>query len=165
MTQRAQTTRQRIPTRECNVCVASASISSELEPAPRIMPPTPNCEHGSTSLWRQAPLDEELALLHKELGMDPEPRDRQPTQGNPTRGTASGAITAWLSSSHGLAHQHRRLGDERATRALTSMPMPTLTLTPRRSLGGRCRISPQHPCCCATVQRRRPPRSDGCASN
>jgi hypothetical protein len=28
-------------------------------------------------------LDEELALLHQELGMDPEPRDRQPSHDVP----------------------------------------------------------------------------------
>jgi hypothetical protein len=34
-TRRARTTRHHDPRRECNVCVASASSSSELEPAPR----------------------------------------------------------------------------------------------------------------------------------
>jgi hypothetical protein len=75
-TRRAQTTRQRDSTRECNVCVASASSSSAPEPAPR---------HHAADAQRRArldelaeakrQLDEELALLHQELGMDPEPRD------------------------------------------------------------------------------------------
>jgi hypothetical protein len=76
-TRRAQNTRQRDSTRECNVCVASASSSSKPEPAPR---------HHAVDAQRRArldelaeakrQLDEELALLHQELGMDPEPRDR-----------------------------------------------------------------------------------------
>jgi hypothetical protein len=48
-TQRTQTTRQRDPTRECNVCVASASRSSKLEPAPR---------HRTADAQRRARLDE-----------------------------------------------------------------------------------------------------------
>jgi hypothetical protein len=34
-TQRARTARHHDPTRECNVCVATASSSSKSEPAPR----------------------------------------------------------------------------------------------------------------------------------
>jgi hypothetical protein len=81
-TRRAQTTRRQDPTRECNVCVAFFSSSSEPEPAPR---------HRGADAQRRArldelaearrQLDEELALLHQELGMDAEPRDQQPTQG------------------------------------------------------------------------------------
>jgi hypothetical protein len=62
--------------RECNVCVASLSSSSEPEPAPR---------HRGADAYRCArldelaearrQLDEELALLHQELSMDAEPRD------------------------------------------------------------------------------------------
>jgi hypothetical protein len=76
MTQKAQTTRRHDPMRECNVCVVSASSSSEPEPAPR---------HRNTDAQRRARLDEltearrqlneKLALLHQELGMDAEPRD------------------------------------------------------------------------------------------
>jgi hypothetical protein len=76
-TQRARTTRQHDPTRECNVCVASASSSSEPESAPR------NCIADAQRRARldelaeaRRQLDEELALLHQELGMDAEPRDR-----------------------------------------------------------------------------------------
>jgi hypothetical protein len=57
--------------------VASASSSSEPEPTPR---------HRAADAQRRAwldeltearrQLDEELALLHQELGMDAEPRDR-----------------------------------------------------------------------------------------
>jgi hypothetical protein len=35
MLRRTPTTRQRDPTRECNVCMASASSGSDLEPTPR----------------------------------------------------------------------------------------------------------------------------------
>jgi hypothetical protein len=66
---------------ECNVCVASASRSSDPEPTPR---------HRATKDQRQAQLDElakakrqlneELDILHQELGLDPEPCDRQPAQ-------------------------------------------------------------------------------------
>jgi hypothetical protein len=81
MTRRARTTRQRDPTWEYNVCVASASSSSEPEPVPR---------HRAADAQQQAwldelaeakrQLDEELGLLDQELGMDPEPHDRQPAQ-------------------------------------------------------------------------------------
>jgi hypothetical protein len=75
-TRRARTSRQCDPTQECNVCVASASSSSEPETAP--------CHRTSDAQRWARPneltedkrqLDEELALLHQELGMDPEPRD------------------------------------------------------------------------------------------
>jgi hypothetical protein len=81
MTRRELTMRQHDPTRECNVCVASASSSSELEPAP--------CHRTAVAQqWARLDelaearrqLDEELTLLHQELGMDAEPRDRRPAQ-------------------------------------------------------------------------------------
>jgi hypothetical protein len=85
-TRRARTTRRHDPTRECNVCVASTSRSSEPEPAPH---------HSAANAQRRArldelaearhQLDEELALLYQELGMDAEPRDRQPAQDIPVR--------------------------------------------------------------------------------
>jgi hypothetical protein len=66
--------------------VASASSSSEPEPAP--------C-HRAADAQRQArldeladarcQLDEELALLHQELGMDAEPHDRRPAQDIPVQ--------------------------------------------------------------------------------
>jgi hypothetical protein len=72
--------------RECNVCMASTSSSSEPKPAPR---------HHAADAQRRArldelaeakcQLDEELALLHQELGMDPEPRDQQPAQDVPVQ--------------------------------------------------------------------------------
>jgi hypothetical protein len=78
-TRRARTTRRHDPTRECNICVASSSSSSEPEPVPR------HCDSDAqrrarldelTEARRQ--LDEELALLRQELGVDAEPRDRRP---------------------------------------------------------------------------------------
>jgi hypothetical protein len=78
-TRRAQTARRHDPTRECNICVASTSSSFESEPAPR---------HHNVDGQRRAWLDElaearrqlneEVALLHEELGMDAEPHDRRP---------------------------------------------------------------------------------------
>jgi hypothetical protein len=68
--------RQHDPTWECNVGMASASSSFELEPAPR--------HRATDAQWRvrldelaevRPQLDEELALLHQELGMDAEPRN------------------------------------------------------------------------------------------
>jgi hypothetical protein len=76
-TRRARTTRRHNPTRESNVCKASASSSSELEPAPR--------HRATDAQWRvrldelaeaRRQLDEELTLLHQELGMEAEPLDR-----------------------------------------------------------------------------------------
>jgi hypothetical protein len=57
---------------ECNVYMASASSSSEPEPA---------LYHRAAD----AQLDEELAPLHQELGMDAEPRDRRPAQDIPVQ--------------------------------------------------------------------------------
>jgi hypothetical protein len=86
MTRRARTTRRHDPTRECKVFVASASSSYEPKPAPR---------HRVADAQRRAwldeleearrQLDEELALLHQELGMDAEHRDRRPAQDIPVQ--------------------------------------------------------------------------------
>jgi hypothetical protein len=66
--------------------MASTSSSSDPESAPR---------HRATDAQRRAQLDElaeakrqideELDILHQELGMDPEPRDRQPSQDVPVQ--------------------------------------------------------------------------------
>jgi hypothetical protein len=82
----ARTTRQHDPTRECNDCVASASSSSEPKPEPR---------HRGTDAQQQVrldklaearhQLDEELALLRQELGVEAEHRDRQPVQDVPVQ--------------------------------------------------------------------------------
>jgi hypothetical protein len=79
------TTTWRAPTarhhahKECNVCVAPASSSSESEHAPR---------HRGADAQRRArldelaearrQLDEELVLLHQELGTNTDTHDRQP---------------------------------------------------------------------------------------
>jgi hypothetical protein len=64
--------------------VASASSSSEPEPAPR--------HRTADAQWwarfdelveARRQLDEELAILHQELGMDVEPRDRRLVQDIP----------------------------------------------------------------------------------
>jgi hypothetical protein len=78
--------RQRDPTWECNVCMASASSSYESEPAP--------CHHTANAQRRawldelaeaRRQLDKELAILHQKLGMDPKPRNRQPAQDVPVQ--------------------------------------------------------------------------------
>jgi hypothetical protein len=83
-TRRAQTMRHHDPTRECNVCMASSSSSSEPKPAPR--------HRGADDQRRvrldelaeaRHQLDEELALLRQELSVDAKPRNRQPTQDVP----------------------------------------------------------------------------------
>jgi hypothetical protein len=66
--------------------VTLASSSSEPKPAPH---------HCAADAQRRArldelkeaksQLDEELAFIHQELGMDPEPRDRQPAQDIPVQ--------------------------------------------------------------------------------
>jgi hypothetical protein len=85
-TRRARTTRRHDPTQECNVCMASASSSSEPESAP--------LHRAADAQWRaqldelteaRRQLDEELALPHQELGMDAEPHDRRPVQDIPER--------------------------------------------------------------------------------
>jgi hypothetical protein len=77
-TRRARTARHHDPTGEGNICVATASSSSESEPTP--------CHRGADD-QRRARLDElaearrwlyeERALLHRELSLDAEPRERQ----------------------------------------------------------------------------------------
>jgi hypothetical protein len=80
-TRRVPTAQRHAPTRECNICVAPASSGSESEHAPR---------HRGADAQRRARLDElaearrqlddELVLLHRELGIGAEPRDRRPAQ-------------------------------------------------------------------------------------
>jgi hypothetical protein len=98
-TRRARTTRWHDATRECNVCVASASSSSEPEPAPH---------HRAAD----AQLDEELGLLHQELGMDAEPRDRRPAQDIPVQEEPREGNGKWC--------EHRSTADQPHGRA----PMP-----------------------------------------
>jgi hypothetical protein len=83
-TRRTPAAQRRDPTRECNICVAPASSSSESEHAP--------CHRGADAERRarldelaeaRRHLDEELVLLHQELSADAEPRDRQPAQSVP----------------------------------------------------------------------------------
>jgi hypothetical protein len=162
--QRAQTTRQHDPTRECNVCGASASSSSESEPAP--------C-HGTANARRRArldelaevrrQLDEELALLHQELGMDAEPHNRRPAQDIPVQ----------------EGHRERN-SDRRERRPATDQPHGRAPTPPahapardnnRRAYEGvnvdvnADRTLPLRPCCCAAARRQRPPRSDECVNN
>jgi hypothetical protein len=167
-TRRARTTRRCDPTRECNVCVASASSSSELEPAPR---------HRNADAQRRAQLDElaearrqlneELALIHQELGMDAEPRDRRPVQDDPVQGEPREGNDD-RRERRPAADQPRR-ADRRATttdaptRARTSTPTSTLTLC--HFSGMHLRTLPQRQCCCAAARSPRPPRSDGCATS
>jgi hypothetical protein len=88
-TRRAQTARRHDPARECNVCVATASSSSESEPAPRHCD-VDDQQHARLDELAEArrQLDEELALLHRELGVEAEPRERQPAQGVLVQGQA-----------------------------------------------------------------------------
>jgi hypothetical protein len=106
-TRRTPTTWPHDPTRECNVCVASASRSSDPESAPR---------HCATNSQRRArldklaeakhQLDEEMAILHWELGQDLEPRDRQPTQMVPVQEQPCEGSGAWQER-HPAAEQPR----------------------------------------------------------
>jgi hypothetical protein len=163
--------------------VASASSSSEPEPAPR---------HRAANAQRRARLDElaedkrqlneELALLHQELGwtqslaIDNLHRTLL-CRSSSVRGMASAGSATRLPNNHGPARRCHQPVDEHATttdaptRALTSTPMstptptPTPTLKPHHSSSGRRRTSPRQQCCCAAARRWRPPRSDVCASN
>jgi hypothetical protein len=162
--QRARTARCHDPTRECNVCVATASSSSESEPAPH---------HRGADDQRRArlnelsearrQLDEELALLHRELGVEAKRRERQPAQGMLVQGqahegnddrrpmqdvpvqdeprgrTATGASADQLQSSRVVAH----LRSPRACRSPTTIdtPMKARMPTPTHHLSscGRTR--------------------------
>jgi hypothetical protein len=76
MTQRAQTAQHHDPTRECNICVATASSSSESESAPRHRCADDQRRARLDELTKERrQLDEEQTLLHQELGMDAEPRE------------------------------------------------------------------------------------------
>jgi hypothetical protein len=134
-TQRARTTRQHDPTRECNVCVASASSSSKPEPAPRHRAADAQRRARLDKLveaWRQ--LDEELALLHQELGMDAEPRDRRPAQDVPVQEQPREA------NGDRREHRHTTTTDP-PTRARMSTPTPMLT--PHRSSGRHRKTLPR----------------------
>jgi hypothetical protein len=121
--------------------VALASSSSDPEPAPR---------HRATEAQRRArldelvearrQLDEEMAILHRELGQDPDPRDRQAVQmvlvqEQPREGNCESA--AQPSNNLGPATRCRWPKDvcltmtDEPTRAQMSTPTPTLM--PRRS--------------------------------
>jgi hypothetical protein len=135
--------------------MATASSSSEPEPAPL---------HRGADAQRRArldelaearrQLDEELSLLHQELGMDV-PVQREPHEGNDDRRECRPA-----------ADQH---ADRRVTttdvpmRARTSTQTPTLMLC--HFSGGCLRTLPPWPCCCAAARSLQPPRSDECASS
>jgi hypothetical protein len=160
-TRGTRTTRRHDPTRECNVCMASSSSSSEPEPASR--------HHGADDQRRawldelaeaRRQLEEELALLRQELGVDAEPRDRQPAQdipvqGEPPRGMATGASTARLQTSRMTAHLRRRHVGQSST--TTDAPMEarmstrTPTLTLRHFSGGRLKTLPLRTCYCAAA--------------
>jgi hypothetical protein len=139
-TPRAQTTRRHDPTRECNVCVASALRSSEPEPAPR---------HRAADAQRRArlnelaearlQLDEELALLHQELAWMPSLaigglHKTSPCRRSTMRGMETGVSAVRLVISYTVAHQRHR----RAGRHATTTDAPTRA-THRHSSGERRR--------------------------
>jgi hypothetical protein len=156
--------------------VASTSSSFEPEPAPH---------HRVADAQRRArldelaeakrQLDEELAILHQELGMNPEPRDRQPAQDVPVqeqpregyskrreRRPAAAQPRARAPTPHARGRtrdndRHTNEGTNVDTNADTDANAPPLF---RRALQNIAR----QPCCTA-VRRRRPPWSDGCASS
>jgi hypothetical protein len=158
----------RDPTRECNVCVASALSSSNPEPVPR---------HRTIDAQRRArldklvetrrQLDEELAILHWELGQDTEPRERQPTplparrwsrcRSSHVRGPKSDSSVVLLPNNLEFVPRRCRPEDvpvtmtDAPTRVRTSTPTPMVM--PCYSSGGRHRTSPLQPCCCVAVQR------------
>jgi hypothetical protein len=139
-TPRARTTRRHDPTRECNVCVASTSRSSESELAPR--------HHAADAQRRvrldelaeaRLQLDEELALLHQELAWMPSLatgglHNTSPCRRSTMRGVETGVSAVWLVISRTAAHQRRR----RAGRHVTTTDAPTRE-THRHSSGERRR--------------------------
>jgi hypothetical protein len=75
-TRRARTAQRHDPTRECNVCVATAPSSSESEPAPHHRgADDQRCARLDELAEGRRQLDEELALLHRELDVEAEPRE------------------------------------------------------------------------------------------
>jgi hypothetical protein len=190
MTRRACTARHHDPTRECNVYVDTASSSSESEPAP--------CHHSADDQWRarlhelvkaRRQLDEELDLLHRELSVEPEPRERQPTEGVLVQGQARDGngdrhpvrdvfVQCEPREENGNQRERRPVADQPRGRAPTlpparrrpttidapmkvRMPMPTHHF----SSGGRPRTWPMRPCCCVATRSPQPPRSSVCWSS
>jgi hypothetical protein len=96
------------------MCVASASSSSESESAP--------CHRGADTQWRarldelveaRRQLDEELAILHQELGMDASPVTDDlhrtfPCRRDPARGTTTDVSVVRLPTSRTAVHQRHR---------------------------------------------------------
>jgi hypothetical protein len=186
-TQSTPTAQHHDPTRECNVCVAPASSSSESEHAPH---------HRGANAQRQARLDElaearrklddELVLFHQELDTDAEPRDRQPAQSVPVQGNGDRRL-AWdvpvqgepdnvndnrrehcpsASQSHGRAStpparalepNNDQLANEGAN-VNASADAPPLF----RRASQTC---PPWPCCCAATRNQQLRRSDEYASS
>jgi hypothetical protein len=100
-TRRTQTKRQCDPTRECNVCVASTSSSSEPEPAP--------C-HRTADAQRQARLDE---LTETSSPWTPSPATDNLhrislCRSSPVRGIETGVSVVLLLSCLAAAQQHQR---------------------------------------------------------
>jgi hypothetical protein len=109
--------------------MASSSSSSEPEPASR--------HHGADDQRRvrldelaeaRRQLEEELALLRQELGVDAEPRDRQPAQDIPVQGEPP--------EGNGNRREHRPVADEPHDRAPTPPTRGPELDNNRRANGG-----------------------------
>jgi hypothetical protein len=154
------------PTWDCNICVASASSSSEPELAPH--------HRAADAQQRGASATRSWPFFTKSWEWMPSPttgdlHNTSPCRRSPVRGMAIGVSAVRLPSSRTTARQHHRHTGQHATttdaptKARTSAPTPTLT--PRRTSGG-CRIPYLlQPCCYVAAQRQRPPRSDEYARN
>jgi hypothetical protein len=144
-TTRRAPTRRHDPTRECNVCVATASSSFESEPAPH--------HHGADNQRRarlnklaeaRRQLDEELDLLHQELGMGVGHAidARHKTSlcwANPTRGTETGESTDRARISRAAARLRRRHARRSPTTINAPMKVRMPTSTHHLSSGGHPR--------------------------
>jgi hypothetical protein len=187
-TRRAPAAQRHDPTRECNVCMAPASRSSESEHAPH--------HRGVDAQWQarldelaeaRRQLDEELVLLHHELSTDAEPRDRQPAQSVPMQGNDDQRLArdVPVQGEPDNANGNRRECRPTASQPHDRVPTPPVralepnndqraneganvnagTDTPPRFSGERPRTWPPQPCCCAAARSQQPRRSDKYASN
>jgi hypothetical protein len=155
MTQRARTTRRHDPRRN----------ATSPWPPPRAASNRSQLRASSTRRWPFFTKSWAWMPSHATDGLHKISLCRR----SPVREMATGVSAVRLPTSRTAAHQrHRRAGRHATTTDAPTrerMWKQTLTLTHRHTFGGRRRILPLRPCCCAAARRWRPPRNDECANS
>jgi hypothetical protein len=189
-TGRARTARRHDPTRECNVCVATASSSSESEPAPCHRGADDQRRRDSTNLRRQGAIS--TRSWHFYTGSSAwKPSHASDNQhracwckAKPTRGmaidaryrtflcrvslarrTTTGANADQLQISRVVAHLRRPRAHQSPTTIDAPMEAQMPTPMHHHSSGGRPRTWLLQPCCYAAARSPQLLRSGVCGSS